>query len=133
MVSENEGGIVGFTSAYLLPDKPDTLFVWQVAVHQEARGLGLATGMLHWLLARDCCQAVRYLETTITPSNLSSQRLFERLAQRCGAPCERAVVFPQHLFGSDTHEEELLFRIGPINRPSFEPAHMNPKKEMSSL
>src|SRR3546814_263259 len=31
----------GFVSAYLPPERPGTLFVWQVAVHARARGQGL--------------------------------------------------------------------------------------------
>src|SRR3546814_7464641 len=42
----------GFVSAYLPPERPGTLFVWQVAVHARARGQGLARFMLTELLQR---------------------------------------------------------------------------------
>ena len=43
VLAESAGGrIDGFISAYVLPDRPDVLFVWQVAVHARARGHRLA-------------------------------------------------------------------------------------------
>src|SRR5699024_6622856 len=41
VVAEAAEGIDGFISAYVHPQQSDTLFVWQVAVHERARGLGL--------------------------------------------------------------------------------------------
>ncbi|MDA3870409.1 MAG: diaminobutyrate acetyltransferase, partial [Gammaproteobacteria bacterium] len=43
-VQENE--LVGFVSGYIVPQRADTLFVWQVAVGDKARGQGLAGRML---------------------------------------------------------------------------------------
>ena len=41
VLAEEQGETIGFISGYLLPEQPDTLFVWQVAVSPKARGLGL--------------------------------------------------------------------------------------------
>lgn len=125
-MADHLGQIVGFVSAYLPPAhlSPDTLapsgssyrlFVWQVAVHPDFRGGGLATQMLLSLIQRDACRSVNYLETTIGPSNQSSQRLFEGLAQRLNVPCEQSSLFAADLFEDQEHEEEVLFRIGPID------------------
>jgi len=58
--------MVGFISAYLIPEREDTLFVWQVAVDERARGTGLAGRMLKHILDRPQCRDVRYIEKTIT-------------------------------------------------------------------
>src|SRR5690606_24034509 len=34
--------LVGFVSGYLLPAKPDTLFIWQIVIAETMRGQGLA-------------------------------------------------------------------------------------------
>src|SRR5690625_1098881 len=76
VVAESGEGVCGFVSAYVRPDQPDVIFVWQVAVHESARGTGLARRMLLELLNRDSMQNVRYLETTVGPENVSSRRMF---------------------------------------------------------
>ncbi len=104
----------GFISAYLLPRKPEVLFVWQVAVAAEMRGRGLAKSMLHELLGREVVRGCRYLETTVSPSNLASRRLFESLSRELGVPMHESMMFSEREFGNESHEAETLFRIGPI-------------------
>jgi len=58
----DSGELVGFVSGYILPNKVDTLFVWQVAVSEKARGQGLAKKMVSSLLERSNCSGVRYIE-----------------------------------------------------------------------
>ena len=48
--AKSNGQLVGFVSGYLLPEKPHTLFVWQVVVSEAARGQGLASRMVLALL-----------------------------------------------------------------------------------
>ena len=50
VLAERDGEVVGWISAYLLPDDSETLFVWQVAVSPKARGTGLGVRMLEHLL-----------------------------------------------------------------------------------
>jgi L-2,4-diaminobutyric acid acetyltransferase len=38
--------VLGFITGYRRPDEPRTLLVWQVAVHDSARGQGLAGRLL---------------------------------------------------------------------------------------
>src|SRR5690554_4318868 len=62
-----EGELVGFISGYRPPSRPDTLFIWQVAVDDRMRGQGLASSMLLELIRRTADAGVRWLETTISP------------------------------------------------------------------
>lgn len=112
--AECAGQTVGFTSAYRLPRKHDVLFVWQVAVAANMRGRGLAKSMIRELLRRDAPGVCRYLETTVSPSNGPSRRLFHTLARELEAPVTESILFSAHDFGAERHEEETLIRIGPI-------------------
>lgn len=112
VVAERNGQLVGFVCGLRPPERPDALFVWQVAVDPGQRGLGLAGRMLDALLERP---GVRWLEATVTPDNDPSRALFRGLARRHALPCDEqdewlaADDFPA---GCD-HAPETLFRIGP--------------------
>ena len=110
--------LVGFTSGYLPPEQPDTLFIWQVAVDEAARGQGLAARMLTEILARPHCQNVRWLETSITAANSASLNLFEGFAARQGVQASRDILFDQQQHFKGDHDTEYLLRIGPLNRPA---------------
>ena len=106
--------VVGFVSAYRPPGRDDTLFVWQVAVDAGMRGRGLAKAMLSDVLARDALRGCRYLETTVSPSNTASRRLFQGLARTLGAALTESPLFAREAFGEEDHECEMLIRIGPF-------------------
>lgn len=108
-----DGGPIGFVTGYVRPERPQTLVVWQVAVDDEHRGRGLAGAMLDGLTDRVAERGVRELETTITPGNAASIRLFTSYGERHGARIDREVLFDGRLF-PDGHEPEVLFRIGPL-------------------
>ena len=108
--------IVGFVSGYRLPARPGTFFVWQVAVHPEMRGARLGIQMLQHLMARESVAAVRSIETTVSPSNAASRRMFQRFAASVGAPLEEQMLFDRSAFGGEEHEEEVLLKIGPFAR-----------------
>ena len=112
--AEREGRTVGFISAYRPPRRDEVVFVWQVAVAEEMRGRGLARSMLRDLLARPAMRGCRYLETTVSPSNEPSRRLFHGLAGELGAPVTERVLFGEQDFGKAHHERETLIRIGPF-------------------
>lgn len=114
-VAASSGGeLVGFISGYMPPERVDTLFIWQVAASEPARGQGLATRMLMHILNRPQCRKITYLETTITEANAASWALFSGLAGRLQAGIESAVEFDRDRHFAGEHETEMLVRIGPI-------------------
>ncbi|MFN0263158.1 diaminobutyrate acetyltransferase [Tepidamorphus sp. 3E244] len=106
VLAECDGDVVGWISAYIVPDEPDTLFVWQVAVSEAARGQGLGGRMLRELLTRDACSDVQQLKTTITKSNEASWALFSRFAEREGADLDSEAHFKrdEHFEGRSATE-----------------------------
>jgi len=106
--------IVGFVTGYVPPTRPDTIFVWQIGVAEEARGQGLAKCLLHALVSHPICHNVRFLEATVTPSNVASRRLFRSFANDMNIPCMTTQGFAASLFGAGDHEEEELFQLGPF-------------------
>lgn len=108
------GQLVGFISAYILPDRADTLFVWQVAVDDQMRGQGLAKKMLLNILGRSLCANIQFIETSITASNQGSWSLFRSLSKHLGAPLEESVMFDKDSHFNGLHDTEALVRIGPI-------------------
>ena len=110
-----EGEPVGFITGYVRPPRPRTLLIWQVAVDEAARGRGLAAAMLDGLTARVAREAgIDGIETTVTPDNTPSNRLFTSYAERHGAHMEKEVLFDAGVFPESGHEPEVLYRIGPI-------------------
>ncbi len=112
-VARSDGTVVGFVTGYVRPDAPDTLVVWQIAVDSSQRGGGVAGKLLGHLLDRVIARGVRYLETTITPDNAASIKLFSALARDRAAELVRSELFTPDLF-PDAHEGEDLYRIGPF-------------------
>ncbi|NGO12686.1 diaminobutyrate acetyltransferase [Streptomyces sp. HC44] len=112
---DTEGNPVGFVTGYVRPELPRTLLVWQVAVDAAYRGRGLAAALLDGLTARVAHdQALDAIETTITPGNTASERLFTSYAARHGASVEREVLFDTAHFPDGPHDPEVLYRIGPL-------------------
>lgn len=111
-----QGELVGFISGYRIPNQPDTLFIWQVAVSQKARGQALATRMLRHILTRPANRDITHLETTITPDNQASWALFKSLAKRLYTPLKSSVLFDRERHFAGAHESEMLVRIGPFQQ-----------------
>lgn len=114
-IAEVYGRPAGFVIAHRPPARPDVLFVWQIAVLPDFRGLGIAGRMLDDLLAREPNAGVRTVEATVTPSNTASAALFRSFARSRGAtvtvtPGFAADDFPDGL----GHEPENLFTISPV-------------------
>lgn len=84
IVAEIDGEVAGWISGYLMPNDPETLFIWQVAVSETARGRGLGRKMLCALLDRPVCAGVDRIQTTITRDNEASWALFRSFARREG-------------------------------------------------
>ncbi|WP_458243006.1 diaminobutyrate acetyltransferase [Streptomyces sp. MAI_2237] len=112
---DEHGDAVGFVTGYVRPDRPRTLLIWQVAVDEAQRGRGLAAALLDGLVARLTGEhRITAIETTITPGNTASERLFTSFAERHGAGVEREVLFDTGLFPDGPHDPEVLYRIGPL-------------------
>ncbi|MBN1365787.1 MAG: diaminobutyrate acetyltransferase [Syntrophaceae bacterium] len=105
----------GFISAYLHPERKDTIFVWQVVVKKNLREQGVASKMLNSILHRAYRVPLHYLETTVNPSNKSSNALFSTLAKSLNAHLVKSLLFSEDDFGGEKHEKEMLYRIGPFD------------------
>ena len=113
-VARKGGRLIGFVSGYRIPDKANTLFIWQVAVSAEARGLGLARAMLNDLVSRSENAGLLWIETTITANNDASWAMFEGFARSRNAMTKRTVMFDRHQHFGGRHDTEYLLRIGPV-------------------
>lgn len=112
VVAESQGQLAGFLSAYLIPSRPDTLFIWQVVVDSNQRGRGVASRMVDALLAQREMSGLQAIEGTVNPSNRASRALFERLARNYGTQLEESTFLEASAFGpGGGHESELLLHI----------------------
>lgn len=112
VVAEHEGEVVGFLSAYRVPEQLDILFVWQVVVSKAMRGRHIAWRMLESLLERFPEGELSCVEATVNPSNVASRRLFERLAKEQGSLMDEQTYLEAAAFGpSESHESEILLRV----------------------
>jgi len=113
-IAESDGSVQAFISAYVLPDQPNRLFVWQIAVDASLRGRGVAGKLIAELLARPHLQDIDHVEATVNPSNDASRNLFRSLARKKHCAIKESMLFDAELFGIDAHEAELLLSVGPI-------------------
>jgi L-2,4-diaminobutyric acid acetyltransferase len=114
VIAESEGELLGWISAYRPPSSPECLFVWQVAVSAQARGMGLAGRMLDALLGRPEVAGATALTTTITADNAASWALFEAFARRHGATLTRTPRFEREAHFARAHDTEWQARIAPL-------------------
>lgn len=114
LVVETPDGLIGCVVGFRPPEADDTLFVWQVAVHPEHRGQGLAKALICRLLESPGSFGVTHLEATVTPGNKASDALFRAIARRYEADCQVDLCFSRTLFGEGNHEPEYRYRIGPL-------------------
>jgi L-2,4-diaminobutyric acid acetyltransferase len=116
VLAEQQARLLGFVTAFVRPDRPDCLFVWQLGVVPEARGRGLAKQMLHELLRRPACARLRWIEATVSSSNRASRALFTALARDLGLGLEELpYLSTEHFPAEGGHEAEPLLRLGPRN------------------
>lgn len=111
VVAELDGQVVGWVSAYILPYDPETLFVWQVAVSEKARGMGLGNLMLSHLNRREACRDVTRLQTTITADNEASWAMFRKFGRLQESKLDVQAYFTQALHFQERHETEHLVTI----------------------
>lgn len=111
VLAESEGRVVGWVSGYRSPARPDVLFVWQVAVHSDARGQGVGLRMLDELVERPAAAGATTLTTTITEDNQASWKLFHAFARRRGAALTKAPRFEREAHFAGAHDTEFEARI----------------------
>lgn len=108
-----KNNVIGFVSGYLIPNE-DSLFIWQVAVNEKYRGLGLAQRMILTIVKRKSMQKIKFIKTTVSPSNQSSIRVFEKVALALNTKLKKEKFLKMKDF-THSHEDEPMYVIGPIN------------------
>lgn len=116
IVAKEGDRLIGFVTAFIPPDKDDTLFVWQIGVDSKFQGQGIASKLLSELFFQNNLEQIHYLEATVTPTNIASKALFRGFAKKQNTSCEVSECFSEDLFPGTNHEAELLYRIGPIKK-----------------
>jgi len=114
IAADVDNQLAGFVSGFWSQRTPQTLFVWQIVVGESWRGQRLAQRMLSALVERLSSHSLRFIETTITPDNQTSWKVFERLAQALNAPLVADTLFDKDRHFRGQHPDEVLVRIGPI-------------------
>ena len=110
VIADLEGEVVGWVSGHMIPEKR-ALFVWQVAVSETARGLGLGKAMLRELVARDACDEATHLKTTITEDNAASWGLFRSFADDIGGDLQDEPHFERDVHFDGHHDTEHMVTI----------------------
>ncbi|WP_114962455.1 diaminobutyrate acetyltransferase [Tritonibacter mobilis] len=110
MVAELDGEIVGWISGHMIPGD-DAFFVWQVAVGEAARGMGLGKKMLKALIARDGISDAAVLKTTITKDNAASWGLFRSFARDIGGELSDEPHFEKEAHFDGAHDTEHMVTI----------------------
>lgn len=108
IVAQRDGRVIGFVTGYRKPSQPDVLMIWQVAVDADQRGLGIAARMLTTVFERCRADGVTSMQTTISPDNLGSQRLFASVADRLDLGFDSESLFAATVF-PDAHQPEDLY------------------------
>ncbi|WP_428511624.1 diaminobutyrate acetyltransferase [Roseovarius sp.] len=109
VLAEIEGQPVGWVSAYVMPSDPETLFVWQVAVSETARGMGLGSVMLKEALEREACEGVTRIQTTITSDNDASWALFRKFTDEFGTKLDAQAYYEKdEHFNGQSKTENLV-------------------------
>lgn len=110
VVAELDGEIVGWISGHMIPGE-DAFFVWQVAVGEAARGMGLGKMMLRHLVRRDECKDAEVMKTTITRDNAASWGLFRSFARDLGGTLSDEPHFTKHDHFDGAHDTEHMVTI----------------------
>jgi L-2,4-diaminobutyric acid acetyltransferase len=111
VLAEKAGVLRGAVTGYVVPQRPNVFFVWQVAVHPESQGLGLGKSMLQFLWDRAASGGATELQTTVSPSNEASLALFKSFAASNGSGFEKSEFIRSSLFEAEEHEDEDLISI----------------------
>lgn len=125
-VAECRGKVVGCLLGYRLPARPTCLFVWQIGTAETHRRLGIGRQLLQELQGRPALADVTHVEFTVASTNAPSLALFQSWARDMNADLRAVGQFSSELFSSTEnaceagHEDEELYRIGPLARRHHE-------------
>lgn len=114
LLAQENGKVIGFISGYIPPENQHCLFIWQVAVAQEARGQKLAQKMLLEILIKNTGSKISKIETTITKDNLPSRALFQRVSTLLKGEIKEKEYFDRDIHFLGEKESEYLISIGPF-------------------
>ncbi|MFF7856970.1 diaminobutyrate acetyltransferase [Streptomyces sp. NPDC007904] len=121
VATAGDDDVVGFVTAYVRPDRPDTLMAWQSAVAPAHRAPGLAVRMMHELADRTAGLGVTCVETTVNPGNRAVALMLRKFAHERGLKIHTEVLFEADDFPSDdasAHPPEILYRMTPALGPA---------------
>lgn len=110
VVAEMDDEIVGWISGHMIPNE-NAFFVWQVAVGEKARGLGLGKSMLLELVNRKETGPAEELKTTITKDNDASWGLFRSFARSIGGELTDEPHFEREAHFEGAHDTEHMVTI----------------------
>ena len=109
VVAQAGDQVVGWLSGYSVPESNSTFFLWQLAVAENARGMGLSTAMAQWLVAQQ--KGCECIHASITPNNEASWALFKSLARKWGTELTSRDWFERDAHFGGRHDTEVLVEI----------------------
>jgi L-2,4-diaminobutyric acid acetyltransferase len=120
LIAQYQDKTVGCIWAYKHPKNNNQLFVWQVAVDATMRGKQVGSQLLEQLVIKQSSHGeITSLSATISPSNVASQKLFERFAKRYSCSLNKQPYLMESHFGDLGHEAEDLYVIAALENQSL--------------
>lgn len=115
IVALSNDKVVGFISGYRHPKNKNQLFVWQVAVDASIRGKQVGLQLLEQLVVQQQSTELTSITATISPSNIASQKLFQRFTKRHNLMITKQSYLLERHFADLGHEAEELYLISATN------------------
>jgi L-2,4-diaminobutyric acid acetyltransferase len=105
-VAESNGEIVGFASSIIGTKDRDALYCWQVGVHPDHRGSGLAERLIDSRIEAGRSAGCTKVQVGIEPSNKVSLGLWQKVAKKLGKELQevRKVSFNDELSGGEEYD-----------------------------
>jgi L-2,4-diaminobutyric acid acetyltransferase len=115
-VATIDGELVGFSTGFLTPNSPSTLFIWQMFVDPKWRGEQVAANLIRHTVTNQEITP-RYIEATIDPANEASRRTFASVASTYNCRWDERPYLQAADFASlsEIHPPENLIRVGPLD------------------
>ena len=114
-VAEKDGQVVGYLFGYIMPKKQDTLFLWQMEIHQSCQKLGLSLALAREIIERPFCDKIQYICGTVEEGNVPSRAFLKGLGRSYGCELQEKPFFLDEHFAFP-HDDEPMIYMGPIQR-----------------